>query len=405
MAILITEALDIIDQNITPVSTEIIPVELALGRILSKAYIASFDLPRYDNSSRDGYAVKCSDAGKSVTSTQVIYAGDKANMILKETQAIRIMTGAPIPQGCEAVVQFEDVTEMHGNVILPKKIRPDMFIRHAGEDMKRDTTYLHCGDKITAYSITLLVSQGVTHIEVYRKVKVAVFSSGDELRAHYESIEAHQLYNSNTPMFLARSKALGCDVSHVHNISDTVTALEHAIHISLNADIIITTGGMNFGDKDFTQEAFSNCGMELLFHRVEIKPGKPIAFGKIAHTAVINLPGNPLGAMVTYELFIRTIIHKMSGASAHYHHTIKTVIAKDYQIKQGFYTVILGRFDGQSFMPLAQQMAGMVSPLQDSQAMMITSPDRNTLQKGDAVKIIPIDWEFFDLEKEDIYTK
>ena len=226
MAISITKALEIIDENIIPVSLEIVPIELALGRILAEHCVAAFDLPRYDNSSRDGYAVKCADAGKTVTSSEVLYAGDKADVVVKDHTAIRIMTGAPIPQGCEAIVQFEDTQEESNTVHLPEHIKPGMYMRYAGEDMKSGTTYLKIGTKLTAYSITLLVSQGITHVKVYRKLRVTVFSSGDELRAHYEPIEAHQLYNSNAPMFLARSQMLGCEVSTVAHIEDTLEALE-----------------------------------------------------------------------------------------------------------------------------------------------------------------------------------
>ena len=404
MAVLITEALDIIYKNITPVSTEIIPIEMALGRVLSEDLVASFDLPRFDNSAMDGFAVKCEDAGSTVTSEAVIYAGDNPEMTLQNKQALRIMTGAPIPKGGEAIVPFEHVTENGNKITLPAKIEESMHIRRAGEDMKSGVAYLHIGDSITAYGITLLASQGVTHVQVYRKVKVAVFSSGDELRSHFESIEAHQLYNSNTPMFLARAKALGCEVSYVPNIGDTVAKLEDAIRASLNADIIVTSGGMSMGDKDYTKEAFSNCGMEHYFDRVEIKPGKPTAFGKINHTAVINLPGNPLASMVNYEIFIRTVIHKMSGSSSYYHHTIDTVIAEEFQAKKGKFTVTLGTFNGQSFMPLRQQMAGMVAPMQKAEAMMITQPDIRLLKKGDSIKIIPISWEFFGKEKMNFYT-
>ena len=209
---------------------------------------------------------------------------------------------------------------------------------------KRDVIYLHQGAKVTAYSVALLASQGITHVTVYRKVKVTVFSSGDELCCHYEQIESHQLYNSNTPMFLSRARELGCEVSFLQNIGDTVEQLEEAIKDSLNADIIITSGGMNFGDKDFTKEAFANCGMTALFNRVNIKPGRPVAFGTIGNTAIVNLPGNPLAGMVNFEVFIRTIIHKMSGTSAYYLNSINTVIAESYTSTTGAICCSTGAF-------------------------------------------------------------
>ena len=404
MAVSINEALDIIYKNISPVPTEVIPIELALGRILAKDCIAGFDMPRFDNSTRDGYAVKCADAGKTVLSTDVIYAGDKPEMVLQKGEAIRIMTGAPVPNGCEAVVPFELVSENGKKITLPDSIKDQMFIRYAGEDIKHDVVYLHQGDKVTAYSVALLASQGITHVTVYRKVKVTVFSSGDELCCHYEQIESHQLYNSNTPMFLSRARELGCEVSFLQNIGDTVEQLEVAIKDSLNADIIITSGGMNFGDKDFTKEAFTNCGMTALFNRVNIKPGRPVAFGTIGHTAIINLPGNPLAGMVNFEIFIRTLIHKMSGTSAYYLNRINTVIAEPYSQQKGQYTVVLGHFDGEAFMPLKKQMAGMVAPMQKTEAIMLTDANTLSLEKGEQVKIIPVSWEFFAREKKDFYT-
>jgi len=405
MAVSITEALDIIYTHITPVSAEIIPIEMALGRIMSKDSVATFDLPRFDNSAMDGYAVKCSDAGTTVTSDHVIYAGDNPEMVLQEKTALRIMTGAPIPKGCEAIVPIEDVRIEDHKITLPSSIIKYIHIRRAGEDIKSGSKYLHKGDKVTAYSITLLASQGITHIHVYRKIKVAVFSSGDELRSHFEKIEAHQLYNSNTPMFLSRSKELGCEIQYIPSTGDTIECLETSIRSSLSADLIITSGGMSVGDKDYTQQAFANLGMELYFNRVEIKPGKPTAFGKIANTAVINLPGNPLASMVNYEIFIRTIIHKMSGSSAYYHNTIDTQMREDHKIKKGKNTVTLGSFDGRSFMPLRQQLAGMVGPMQKAEAMIITKPDIDFIGKGKKVKIIPISWEFFGSEREDFFTR
>ena len=405
MAVSITEALNIIDENITPVSTEIIPIEISVGRIMAEDSIATFDLPRFDNSAMDGYAVKCVDADNTVISNEVIYAGDDPQMILLPKKAIKIMTGAPIPKGCEAIVPVENVSVEKDKVTLPSDIKKNAHIRCAGEDVKSGTCYLQKGESVTAYSIALLASQGITHLTVYRKIKVAVFGTGDELRPHFEKIEAHQLYNSNTPMFLARSKELGCEVRYVPSSSDTMESLETSIRSTLNADIIITSGGMSMGDKDFTKEAFTHLGMRLYFDKVDIKPGKPTAFGKIGETAVINLPGNPLAAMVNYEIFIRTIIHKMSGAKAHYHAVIETEIKEDLTLRKGKYTVSLGSFDGTTFMPITQQLAGMVSPMQKADGMIITMPDTGLLKKGKKVKMIPILWELNSCKKVCLFTK
>ncbi len=405
MPVSITQALDIIYKTSSVVSSEILPIEMALGRVMSEDSIATFDLPRFDNSAMDGYAVKCSDANSTVECTDVIYAGDDPKMTLQATKAIKIMTGAPIPKGCEAVIPIENVTVNDTQVTLPEEIKKDGHIRHAGEDIKRGAVYLHKGEKVTAYAIALLASQGVTHLRVTRKIKVAVFGTGDELRPHFEKITPHQLYNSNTPMFLARAKELGCEVQYIGSSGDTMESLSSAIKSALNADIIITSGGISMGDKDFTKEAFTNLGMTLHFDKVDIKPGKPPAFGTIGETVVINLPGNPLASMVNYEIFVRAAIRKMSGMNAYYHHTISTQMKEDFTLREGKHTVRLGTFDGYTFMPFKKQLPGMISPLEQANAMLITTPDIAILEKGKMVKILPINWELTASEKEDFFTR
>jgi molybdopterin molybdotransferase len=405
MPVSITQALDIIDQNTSVVNSELLPIEMALGRIMSEDSIATFNLPRFDNSAMDGYAVKCADANRTVTCTDVIYAGDDPQMTLQAAQAIKIMTGAPIPKGCEAVIPIENVTVNGTQVTLPDEIKKDGHIRHAGEDIKSGAVYLHKGEKVTAYAIALLASQGVTHLRVRRKIKVAVFGTGDELRPHFEKITPHQLYNSNTPMFLARSQALGCEVQYIGSSSDTIDSLEEAIRSASNADIIITSGGISMGDRDFTKEAFGNLGMTLHFDKVDIKPGKPTAFGTIGKTVIINLPGNPLASMVNYEIFVRAAIRKMSGMGAYHHAAVQTQIKEDFTLRPGKHTVRLGSFDGETFLPFSKQLPGMLSPLEQANAMLITTPDIAKLEKGKTVKILPIDWEFTCAVKEDFFTR
>jgi len=404
MAVSITQALDIIYKNSAIVSAEVIPIEMALGRIMSEDSIATFDLPRFDNSAMDGFAVKCSDAKTTVTCSDVIYAGDDPKMTLERRQAIKIMTGAPIPKGCEAVIPIENVTVNDTQITLPEDIQENGHIRRAGEDIKSGTVYLHKGEKVTAYSIALLASQGVTHLKVTRQIKVAVFGTGDELRPHFEKIAPHQLYNSNTPMFLSRAKELGCEVQYIGSSEDTIASLEASVRSALNADIIITSGGISMGDKDFTKEAFTNLGMQLHFDKVDIKPGKPTAFGTIGQTVIINLPGNPLASMVNYEIFVRAAIRKMSGMKACYHATISTQMKDDFSLRAGKHTVRLGHFDGKSFMPFKKQLPGMLSPLEEANAMLITLPEVSLLEKSKRVKIIPIHWESTGSIKEDFFT-
>ncbi len=269
MLVSIPHALKIIDAYVSPLDGEIIPIEESVGRIALESYTATFNLPRFDNSAMDGYAVKVSDSGKEVACNKVIYAGDNPAMELQEHEAIKIMTGAPIPRGCEAIVPIEDIEIIQDKVKLPNTIKMGNFIRLAGEDVGTGQVYLNKGEEINPYTIALLASQGITHVTVNRKIKVAIFGTGDELRPHFEKIEAHQLYNSNSPMFAARSKALGCDVRFIRASADTLEAMKAAINRVMDADIIITSGGVSVGDKDFTKEAFTSLGMKIHFSRYQ----------------------------------------------------------------------------------------------------------------------------------------
>jgi len=404
MAISITKALNIIYKEVGKLSSEVIPIEDSLGRIVSREYSSTFDLPRFDNSAMDGYAIKMADSGRVVSSSRVIYAGDDSNFRLQEGEAIRIMTGSAVPDGTEAIVPIENVEVDGDRVSLPKDIKLNAHIRYAGEDMKSSTRYIKSGDMVSAYTTALFASQGVTHIDVTRAVRVAVFGTGDELRPHYEKIEPHQLYNSNAPMFLARAEELNCEVTYIDGSADTIESLKLSIQEALSADLIITSGGVSVGDKDFTKEAFQELGMETFFSGVDIKPGKPTTIGRIKNSIVVNLAGNPLASMVNYEMFIKPIILRLSGNSRYYHGLIRTKISKDYRIKAGRYSVILGSFNGESFTPLDNQSAGMVSPLVEADGMIIVTPDISYLNSGDEVKMIPIKFGFNSDIEQDIFT-
>jgi molybdopterin molybdotransferase len=387
----IEEALEIIYRSVTQKSKHIIPIEDSVGLITSREYKAYFDLPRFDNSAMDGYAVKLDNAGEAVNIKEIIYAGDISEEELHLGEAIKIMTGAPIPKGCEAIVPIEDVDFLtKESIILPPNIKPNAMIRWRGEDIKSGKSFLKANSRVTGYTLALLASQGITHIEVYRRPKVVIFSTGEELKAHYERIEAHQLYNSNAPMFYARALELGCDVSYISSSGDTISELKESIKEAMDADIILTSGGVSVGDKDFTIQAFIELGMEVLFSRVNIKPGKPTTFGKMDSCFVVNLPGNPLASMVNFEMFVKPIILKLSGTKSFYHPLITTKMRDDYRFRAGKYSVILGEWDGDTFKPLDNQKSGMVSPIERADGMIVTTPKLGSLDKNQIVKMIPI---------------
>jgi len=399
----INEALEIIYKTVHPKSRHIVPIEESIGSIVARDYYASFDLPRFDNSAMDGYAVKLSDAGEEVSIKEITYAGDLAEEIFTKGEVVKIMTGAPTSASCEAIVPIENVEITAKGVRLPTDIQENAMIRWRGEDIKSGTPFLFANTKVTGYTLALLASQGITHIEVYRKPKVVIFSTGEELKAHYERIEAHQLYNSNAPMFYARAKELGCDVSYINSSGDTLESLKLAIKNAYDADLILTSGGVSVGDKDFTKEAFTQLGMKTLFSGVDIKPGKPTTFGTLERCLVVNLPGNPLAGMVNFEMFVKPCIAKLSGSHHFYHGLITTKMAQEYKLRAGKNAVILGTWDGDVFSPLSNQKPGMVSPLDRADGMIVVSTTVSLLEKHQEVKMIPIKLDLQSEKKENFF--
>jgi len=399
----INEALEIIYNKVIPKSKEIVPIEASIGRVVTKDYQALFDLPRFDNSAMDGYAVKVNDANKVVQLKEITYAGDEPQELFCQGEVIKIMTGAPTPNGCEAIVPIENVELLAEGIKLPKNIKKDMMIRWKGEDIKSGKTFLFAQTKITAYTLANLASQGITHVEVYRKPKVVIFSTGEELKAHYEKIEQHQLYNSNAPMFYARSVELGCDVSYLSSTGDTLEELKSAVESAKDADLILTSGGVSVGDKDFTKEAFTELGMQTLFSGIDIKPGKPTTFGKLGNCFVVNLPGNPLASMVNFEMFVKPTIAKLTGTKSFYHALITTNMRSDYRLKAGKNSVILGQWDGATFSPIINQKPGMVSPMSRADGMIVTTKEIDYLEKDKMVKMIPVKIDLQSDKREEFF--
>jgi len=392
MAVTVEEALALIYTYAHPFGSEIIPIENALGRVLGEEITASHCLPPYDNSAMDGYAVTISDAGKTLTQSCVIFAGDKEDIRMIEDQCIRIMTGAKIPQGCEAIVPIEEVTLIDNNVTLPSSIKASQHIRLKGEDIQAGTLLLNSGTLLHAHHLTLLASQGRTHVRAFRSPRIALFASGNELKMHFEVIESHQLYNTNTPTFAARARELGCDVIFTGTAEDTMQSIQSHIKNALDADFIITSGGVSVGDADYTKEAFITLGMETLFESVEIKPGKPTTFGRIGSTLILNLPGNPLAAALCFELFGQSAIMALSGRSDKYLSTITTKMGEPFTMKKGRRSLIPGWFDGVAFTPSPVFGPGMILPLSRANGFMMVDAKVEGFKEGDEVKIIPTRW-------------
>ncbi len=401
----IEEALRLIHTRVTPVATEIVPIEEADGRVAAEAITARYDLPRFDNSAMDGFAVTLSDAGSTLRCRATILAGDTPEGIrVEKGSAVKIMTGAMIPAGTDAVIPKESVQIDGDTITLPDAVRKGANIRKRGEDVSAGSRIFERGETITAYGISLLASQGITHVRVYRRPLVTVFATGHELKMHYEKVESYQIYNSNAPMFVTRAKELGCEARFTGATADTLASIEAHIQSALDADLIITSGGVSVGEADFTLQAFENLGMERLFHKIDIKPGKPTTLGRIGKTWVLNLPGNPAAAAANFEIFGHSLIRRLRGVNTPYLAPIIAFNAEDYTLKPGKRTVLLGRYDGEKFHILSRQGPGMVRPFKEADGFIVTDGKIEKLETGQSVQMIPLQWIRGAEEERNIFT-
>jgi len=405
MAVTIEKALELIYTNTKPKSLKILPIEEALGYILAQDITATHNLPPYDNSAMDGYAVKIEDSGQCVkVASCTIFAGDDFHGEVHQGEAYKIMTGARIPLGTQCIVPVEDTKECSDGVELPDNLTMSKHIRLAGEDIKKEQKLLSKGQKLDAHQITLLASQGISHIKVYKKPRIALFASGNELKMHFENVTEYQLYNTNTPTFLARSKELGCEVEFIGTAVDTLEDIHAHIKSALDCDIIITSGGVSVGDADYTKEAFGAFGYEILFDKVAIKPGKPTTCGKIGDKMILNLPGNPLAAALNFEIFGRAIISAMSGASEKFIRPIRAKMRDDYKLRAGRRAVTPGYFDGEFFTVSQKFSPGMISPLGEANSFIVISEECGFIAKESEVKVISTKFNFSSDTFKDFVT-
>lgn len=405
MAIKVQTAIEIISKLTLNLNFEIIPIENATSRICAQDIFATSFLPKFNNSAMDGYAIIYEDKDNELNIIDTIFAGDNNNRLLKKNSCIKIMTGAKIPENSTAIIPKEDIEELNDNKIkILKNVKEFQHIRYIGEDIEKDELLLSSGEEINFSKITLLASQGISHIKVYKKPKIVVFASGEELKLHYEKIESFQIFNSNTPTFISRTQELGCDVTFIGQARDTIEDIKNLVKNSLDADLIITSGGVSVGDADFTKEAFYELGFESLFDGINVKPGKPTVFGKIQNTYILNLPGNPLASALIFEVFGKILIQKLLGSKNIHQNFILGKIKNSFFTKKGKTTIIPGFFDGEFFEVSQKRSPGMVSVLSTCNSMIVIDDEVETLKKDSLIKILPINWKFFSDIKKDFLT-
>jgi len=315
----VDEAVSIIAARVTAVGdVEVVSLTEADGRILAKDIAAPLPLPPFTNSAVDGYAVRSGDLPQLEERTFPVagrvQAGASVHEPIKPGHATRIFTGAPLPQGADTVFMQEDVRLDQGRVVLPAGLKPGANVRPAGEDIAIGHPALKSGQRLRPQDVALAAAFGLTHVEVRRRIRVAVFSTGNELVSPGAPRGPAQLFDSNRFMLMAMLVRLGCEVSDLGILSDDRASLASALKKVADAhDLIVTTGGVSTGEEDHVKAAVESVGTLVLW-RMAIKPGRPVAMGIIGGTPLIGLPGNPVASFVTFVHVVRPTILALAGA-------------------------------------------------------------------------------------------
>lgn len=295
---------------------EIIHLSAAAGRVMAQDVLAPSDVPAWPNSAMDGYALRSSDGDQPRKLIGACFAGHPFPGIVGPGECVRIMTGAVLPTGADAVLVQEKATVTNEEVTAQVEIKAGANIRQAGEDLRAGTPALAAGTLLRPAHIGLLASLGFAEIAVFRRLRVAFFSTGDELRALGSVLAPGQIYDSNRYALGSMLERLGCTIIDLGRIPDDPARLEAALHSASEiADMVISTGGVSVGDADYIAELLGRLG-SIHFWKMNMKPGRPLAFGKLGQATFFGLPGNPVSTMVTFYQFVRPSILKRMGKTA-----------------------------------------------------------------------------------------
>lgn len=381
--------LDMIDNKL--LLKHITPISCALGSILAEDIKCIKDLPSFNNSALDGYAIKFSDLGKKLSIKDTIFAGDKTESDLGDNECFKIMTGAKIPKSADTIVAFEDAKLIDDKTVqMPKNIKKGNAFRKKGEEIAFGETLFLKGTLIDSTVLAMLASQGISQIEVYKKITIGVFSTGNELKEPWEKADDDQIYNVNSTSLISLFATYGFEADYCGVIPDNLEQSKKYFNQMKKYDVLVTTGGISMGEADFVEDALLYNGLVSLFHGINVKPGRPTMIGKMENTIVASMPGNPLAAYVNAFLLLIPMLKKLQGCSDFEHKFLKAKMAKELKIKPNRSNLILGKYENGEFFVAGDNKygSGMITPLVYSNALLVTKEEQNIIEKDEEINLI-----------------
>lgn len=402
----VSAAQECILQTSLTLGVETVKLEEALGRVLAEDIRANRDLPPYDVSAMDGFAVRSTDLGGASTVLEIvedIKAGDMPGKTMQPGQCARIMTGAPMPQGADAVIRVEDTQPQSGrNVQIMRAVKPGNDIRPQGENMRNGDVVLNAGMEITPGVIGVLATVKAAQMQVYRRPRVAILSTGNELEGMNEPVDPNKIPDANSYALLAQVQALGVQPVLLGIARDDPDELTQYLQRGLEYDVLLVSGGTSVGVHDYVRPTMEKLGVEMKFWRVAIRPGHPLAFGKTSATMVFGLPGNPVSSMVCFEEFVAPALRSMMGNTRLYRRTVGARLAHAIKIRPGrteFVRVQLTR-DTTGYVATATgtQSSGVLLSMAKADGLLVISSSSSGAEAGELVTVQLLDGTTFQNE-------
>ncbi|NRF29207.1 molybdopterin molybdotransferase MoeA [Vibrio coralliilyticus] len=392
----IEEAMEQMLSPIKPIQTTLqLPLAEAIGYVLAEDILSPIFVPPFDNSAMDGYAIRIADLNNSnvLPSAGKSFAGQPFEGEWPKGTCVRIMTGAQIPEGCDAVIMQENTEQTEQGVKFNQTdVKPQNNIRPTGDDIRKDDVVLPKGARLTARDIPMIATLGISHVTVVRKPRVAFFSTGDELKPLGEPLEAGQIYDSNRYGIKPLIENFGCEPVDLGIIPDCPEELKATFEKAQTlADVVVTSGGVSVGEADYTKDILEELG-QIGFWKLAIKPGKPFAFGKLSTAWFCGLPGNPVSAVLTMYVLVQPMLAKLAGhaewkAPESIPATTRTAFKKapgrtDYQ--RGVYTIEDGKFVVET---TGNQSSGAFRSMSLANCFVVLERERGRVEVGETVNI------------------
>jgi molybdopterin molybdotransferase len=374
--------------------TESVPVLAAQGRILAEDILADREYPPFDRSIRDGYSVRAADThpGATLHCIGELKAGDTPSTTVQSGTCIQIMTGAALPPGADAVIMIEHTQRNADTVTLDRAVQPRQHVVPQGSEQAANKTVLTKGTRLGFAQIAAAAQVGAAQVIVFRKPRIAILSTGDEVVDYATIPGPFQIRNSNSVSLAAQAAALHAEPVLLGNAKDIHDDLREKIPTGLQADALVLSGGVSAGKYDLVEPVLKEFKAETIFDAVAIRPGKPVVFALCQGKPVFGLPGNPVSTMVTFELFVRPAVDILSGTDPSRLPFFEAVLTQRLSEKPGlthFLPATLEYGDQARVTPLTWQGSGDIIAMSRANCLLVVPPDRETIEPGERVRVLP----------------